>query len=392
MPKHTAVIIGAGPAGLTAAHELLTRSGIHPVVIERDPTYVGGISRTVLYKGNRIDIGGHRFFSKSDRVMDWWLHILPLQRISGTQTITYHRRTTTVGSGGEGPDPETEDRVMLLRSRRSRIYFSRKFFDYPISLSPDTLLKLGLWRTIRIGFSYVRAALFPIKPERNLEEFFINRFGRELYATFFKSYTEKVWGVPCGEISAEWGAQRVKGLSITKAIVHFAKQLFGRRRAVHLRVSGRFLRTLLALELPLLMGHFGGRSLDHGLGTGTGIRLLLAPVVGARHRVLTFAVLILVFARAELLVLGLGGGDQPVVVLGVLEIVLGHHAVAARLGVARQRRVFLGDLLRGSTNLDVGTVAFIAAGQRVGALAIVAAAAASAHAPVLLWPHSGLFC
>ncbi|HUP59008.1 MAG TPA: NAD(P)/FAD-dependent oxidoreductase [Thermoanaerobaculia bacterium] len=229
--RQTAIIIGAGPAGLTAAYELLERTGVKPIVLEATDM-LGGISRTVNYKGNRIDIGGHRFFSKSDRVMDWWLNVLPLQRLTGKQTITYHRRTTTVGSDGEGPDPETEDRVMLLRSRRSRIYFSRRFFDYPISLSPDTLLELGLWRTVKIGLSYVRAALFPIKPERNLEEFFINRFGRELYATFFKSYTEKVWGVPCDEISAEWGAQRVKGLSITKAIVHFAKQIFGRARDI----------------------------------------------------------------------------------------------------------------------------------------------------------------
>ena len=174
MTKRTAVIIGAGPAGLTAAFELLTRTDIHPIVLEKS-TDMGGISRTVNYKGNRIDIGGHRFFSKSERVMDWWLRMLPLQRVAaGAQQITYQSRTTTV-DGTEGPDPESEDRVMLLRSRRSRIYFNRRFFDYPITLSAETLIKLGFLRSIKIGFSYIRSALFPIKPERNLEEFFINR-------------------------------------------------------------------------------------------------------------------------------------------------------------------------------------------------------------------------
>ncbi len=220
-----AVIIGAGPAGLTAAYELLERTGYTPIVLE-GTDQVGGISRTVNYKGNRIDIGGHRFFSKSDRVMDWWMDMLPMQRTDGKQTITYHRRTTEVGGAEQGPDPDSTDEVMLLRGRKSRIYFSRRFFDYPISLSPDTLKKLGILRSMKIGFSYIRSALFPIRNEKNLEEFFINRFGRELYGTFFKSYTEKVWGVPCNEISAEWGAQRVKGLSISKAILHFARKLF----------------------------------------------------------------------------------------------------------------------------------------------------------------------
>jgi protoporphyrinogen oxidase len=229
--SRTAVIIGAGPAGLTAAWELLDRTGIHPVVVEATDHH-GGISRTVTYKGNRIDIGGHRFFSKSDRVMEWWLARLPLQRVADAkQTITYQRRSTSIG-GGDGPDPVTTDRVMLLRQRRSRIYFNRRFFDYPITLSPDTLRKLGLLRTIRIGFSYLRSATFPIRPERNLEEFFINRFGRELYRTFFRDYTEKVWGVACRDISAEWGAQRVKGLSILSAVQHFVRKLFARNRDV----------------------------------------------------------------------------------------------------------------------------------------------------------------
>jgi protoporphyrinogen oxidase len=227
MSQKTAVIIGAGPAGLTAAHELLTRTGIRPIVIEKSE-YMGGISRTVNYKGNRIDIGGHRFFSKSDRVMDWWLDLLPLEAsANGPAAIAYHRARRTVEPATAAPqDPE---RVMLLRSRKSRIYYLRRFFDYPITLSKDTLLKLGAWRTMRIGFSYLKSALVPLKQEQTLEDFFINRFGRELYLTFFKSYTEKVWGVACDQISAEWGAQRIKGLSVWATLRHAFKKAFSGR-------------------------------------------------------------------------------------------------------------------------------------------------------------------
>ena len=226
------MIIGAGPAGLTAAYELLERTTLRPVVLETSE-HMGGISKTVNYKGNRIDIGGHRFFSKSDRVMNWWMNILPLQRLDdNAQAIKYQGKTTSVGGSSAGPDPDREDRVMLLRPRKSRIYFNRRFFDYPITLSPSTLAKLGPRRSVRIGFSFLRSMLFPIKPERNLEEFFINRFGRELYATFFKSYTEKVWGVPCDQISAEWGAQRVKGVNLGSAILHFLKKLVPRRKDI----------------------------------------------------------------------------------------------------------------------------------------------------------------
>ncbi|MFH1149292.1 MAG: NAD(P)/FAD-dependent oxidoreductase [Actinomycetota bacterium] len=214
--SETAIIIGAGPAGLTAAYELATRTGIKPVVLEADQA-LGGISRTVEYHGNRIDIGGHRFFSKSDRVMDWWLEMMPMARSTESP---------------DGPDPETRDLVMLLRTRKSRIFFNRRLFDYPVSLSPETLLKLGLTRAFRIVLSYLRSAAFPIRDETSLEDFFINRFGRELYRTFFKSYTEKVWGVPCSEISPEWGAQRVKGLSIFSAALHFFRSLFRRGSGV----------------------------------------------------------------------------------------------------------------------------------------------------------------
>src|SRR5579864_6171374 len=153
-PRKTAVIIGAGPAGLTAAYELLTRTGIMPIVLEKS-SYMGGISRTVNYKGNRIDIGGHRFFSKSDRVMEWWLQMLPLEASeAGPVAIKYHRMerevipSRTSAATATATISAASDSVMLLRGRKSRIYYLRRLFDYPISLSKDTLLKLGLWRTI----------------------------------------------------------------------------------------------------------------------------------------------------------------------------------------------------------------------------------------------------
>jgi protoporphyrinogen oxidase len=227
----TALIIGAGPAGLTAAFELLKRSVIVPTILEKSHE-MGGISRTVNYKGNRIDIGGHRFFSKSDRVMNWWLEVMPLEaRAEASEIISYQNRRRAVARGpGEGPHPAEQDRVMLVRNRKSRIYFLRKFFDYPIALSGSTLRKLGAVRTVKIGLSYIRSMVRQIKPERTLEQFLINRFGRQLYRTFFKSYTEKVWGVPCSQISAEWGAQRIKGLSVATALWHVVRKALRRSR------------------------------------------------------------------------------------------------------------------------------------------------------------------
>jgi len=230
--KKTAVIIGAGPAGLTAAYEFLTRSDVQPVVLEKS-TYMGGISRTVNYKGNRMDLGPHRFFSKSDRVMDWWLqHLSMAQPEAGQQTITYHNQSREVPAGHAAPAAAGSDEVMLLCQRKTRIYYLRKFFTYPIQLSLRTLRNLGITRSLRIIFSYLRSVMFPPKVVETLEQFLIERFGRELYLTFFKSYTEKVWGVPCDQISAEWGAQRIKGLSIKKAIAHFVKQIFKKSDSV----------------------------------------------------------------------------------------------------------------------------------------------------------------
>ncbi|MEN2738054.1 NAD(P)/FAD-dependent oxidoreductase [Microbacterium sp. X-17] len=232
MPKK-AVVIGAGPAGLTAAYEFLNRTEgddrVVPEVFEGSGD-IGGISKTVSFKGNRIDIGGHRFFSKSDVVMKWWLDILPPEKTAAeTFTLKYRGQTRDFDGTEYGVDPETTDDVMLVRSRLSRIYYLRSFFNYPITLEWSTLKNLGFLRLVRIGFSYIKARLFPLK-EVSLEEFYVNRFGRELYNTFFKSYTEKVWGVPVTEIEPDWGAQRVKGLSISKTIAHAFKKAFGRSK------------------------------------------------------------------------------------------------------------------------------------------------------------------
>jgi len=178
------VIIGAGPAGLTAGY-LLSKEQVDVVVLEADPVYVGGISRTVTYKGFQFDIGGHRFFSKSKAVEDLWSEILPND--------------------------------MLVRPRSSRIFYGGKFFSYP--LKPfEALLKLGIFRSLLCMLSWIKARLFPVRNPRNFEDWVSNQFGKRLFRTFFKSYTEKVWGMSCKEISADWAAQRIKGLSLGSAI------------------------------------------------------------------------------------------------------------------------------------------------------------------------------
>ena len=238
-----AIIIGAGPAGLTVAYELLDKTGIKPIIYEKSQE-IGGISKTITYKGNKIDIGGHRFFSKSDRVMDWWINILPPQGAPARDDIAVGREVPlsqysqkrNIGSVDTethtAPDPENLDEVMLNRSRLSRIFFLRKFFDYPVSLNYNTFSNLGIKRTLKIGLSYIKTSFSKIKPEKSLEDFFINRFGVELYLTFFKDYTEKVWGVPCKEITADWGSQRIKGLSITNAVIHAFKEIFTQDKSI----------------------------------------------------------------------------------------------------------------------------------------------------------------
>jgi protoporphyrinogen oxidase len=182
--KTKVAIIGAGPAGLTAGY-LLSKEGIEATVLEADPVYVGGISRTTTYKGFHFDIGGHRFFSKSKAVEDLWTEILPND--------------------------------MLVRPRSSRIFYGGKFFSYP--LKPfEALLKLGILKSVLCVLSWLKARFFPVRNPRNFEEWVSNQFGKRLFKTFFKSYTEKVWGMSCREISADWAAQRIKGLSLGSAI------------------------------------------------------------------------------------------------------------------------------------------------------------------------------
>lgn len=205
----TALIIGAGPAGLTAATELLQRTDIHPIVLEAT-SQIGGISQTVNYNGNRMDIGGHRFFSKNERVTQWWQELMPMQGAPALDDILLEKNKPLAEGG---PDPEKTDCVMLNRERVSRIFFLRKFFDYPISVKWATFAGLGLKNTFRAGWGYMKAVFHKL-PETSLENFYINRFGRPLYEMFFEDYTTKVWGVHPSQIGADWGAQRVKGLSI----------------------------------------------------------------------------------------------------------------------------------------------------------------------------------
>ena len=211
--SRTAIIIGAGPAGLTAAYRFLLDTDIKPVILE-ESEYIGGISRTAVVGGNRMDIGGHRFFSKNDEVNAMWQELMPLQGKPSIDDLTLGVEKPLAEGG---PDPETEDRVMLLRNRISRIFFLRKFFDYPISLKPETFKNMGFANTMRAGFGYLGSCIVK-KKEDSLENFYINRFGRPLYEMFFEDYTTKLWGRSPAQISADWGAQRVKGLSLSKAV------------------------------------------------------------------------------------------------------------------------------------------------------------------------------
>lgn len=220
------IIIGAGPAGITAANELQKSNKEYEITILEESDCIGGISRTVSHDGNHMDIGGHRFFSKDKRVMDWWFDIMPLQGKDSFDDIKLNRKKHLAK---KGPDPERENNVMLIRQRVSRIYYKHKFFDYPVSLKWDTIKNMGFITTIRAGFSYIKSCLHKLK-ETSLENFYINRFGKVLYSMFFEGYTEKLWGRHPKDISADWGAQRVKGLSITAVLKDiFCKLIPGKK-------------------------------------------------------------------------------------------------------------------------------------------------------------------
>lgn len=205
---------------MTAAYELLTKSKDFEVIVFEESDCFGGISKTVEYKGNRMDMGGHRFFSKDPRVNEWWDRMLPMQGAPSMDDIILER---SVPLRAGGPNPQTEDHVMLTRHRVSRILFDSKFYDYPVSLKPETFKNMGVINTIKVGFSYL-ASLIHKLPEDNLENFYINRFGRKLYSMFFEYYTENLWGRHPRAIDAAWGAQRVKGLSIIAVL----KDVFGK--------------------------------------------------------------------------------------------------------------------------------------------------------------------
>ena len=219
------IVIGAGPAGLTAAYELLKRDKDTEVVVLEESNCFGGISRTVQYKGNRMDMGGHRFFSKIPEVNEWWDQILPMQ---GAPSYDDRKLDREVPLEENGPDPEKEDRVMLTRHRVSRILFDDKFYDYPVSLKPETLKNMGFLKTMQVGFSYL-ASLLHKRPDDNLENFYINRFGKKLYSMFFEYYTENLWGRHPREIDASWGAQRVKGLSIVAILQDIFGKIFNQK-------------------------------------------------------------------------------------------------------------------------------------------------------------------
>lgn len=233
------IIIGAGPAGLTAAYELLKHSSEFEVHILDDNESAGGLSRTIDYKGNRMDIGGHRFFSKHQDITNWWYHFMPAQGAPAYDDQVLGR---TMQFDPNGADPKTQDQVMLTRRRLSRIFYKRKFFDYPIALNQATLKNMGGLQTVKVGISYLICCLYKL-PETSLENFYINRFGRVLYSMFFKDYTQKVWGRPVSQISADWGRQRVKGLSIRAVIKDaiFKGRLLGKHQTVETSLIKQFL-------------------------------------------------------------------------------------------------------------------------------------------------------
>lgn len=287
--RKVAIIIGAGPAGLTAAYRLLTETDYLPLILEEED-FVGGISRTVEYKGNRMDIGGHRFFTKVPEVMSLWREMEPLQ---GAPAMDDRRLGEEKPLEENGPDPETADRVMLVRRRVSRIYYLKKFFDYPISLKWETFRNMGFARTMKAGFGYLKSSIFK-KEETSLRNFYINRFGKPLYEMFFESYTEKVWGRDPKDISAAWGAQRVKGLSLSKAVWNVLSKPFRPKNAkVETSLIEQYyypkkgpgqLYEQMAQEILARGGQilFGAKVVEVGLENGT-VTQVVAERNGARE-------------------------------------------------------------------------------------------------------------
>ncbi len=212
------IIIGAGPAGLSCAYYFLKNTDFKPIILE-ESRYIGGISKTINYKGNRIDLGGHRFFTKNPDVMKLWEEIFPVQDAPSKDEILMEKDNTNKKYNEIQPvaNPETKEEVFLKRHRISRIYFLKKFFDYPISLKPQTFINMGFINVIKVGFSYLYSSMFK-RNENSLEDFYINRFGSKLYEMFFKDYTQKVWGIHPNQIAPDWGNQRVKGISIISVI------------------------------------------------------------------------------------------------------------------------------------------------------------------------------
>ncbi len=218
----TVIIIGAGPAGLTAAYELLNKSNKYKVIVLESEKQVGGLSKTVNYNNNRMDLGGHRFFSKNEEVVKFWKEIMPVQgEMSFDDKALGREKKLEEG----GPDPEKEDCTFLIRNRLSRIYYLKHFFNYPITINWDTLKNLGFLNVLRGGFSYLKSIIFKRK-ETSLENFYINRFGKKLYKMFFEDYTFKVWGRHPSKISADWGSQRAKGLSIIAVVKDWFCKVF----------------------------------------------------------------------------------------------------------------------------------------------------------------------
>lgn len=221
------VVIGAGPSGLTAANELLKLKKYEVVILE-ETNDIGGIAKTVNYNGNRMDIGGHRFFSKDKKIINYWKNLMPIQ---GEPSYDDKKLEIYKKLSNEGPNPEKDDNVMLIRKRTSRILYSRKFFDYPINIKKETLQNMGVFTTLKAGVSYLKARIFKRK-EETLEDFYINSFGKVLYKMFFEKYTEKVWGRKPSEISADWGKQRAKGISITEILKDMLCKKINKNREV----------------------------------------------------------------------------------------------------------------------------------------------------------------